>query len=128
RAPRRLVCLRVVDEHERRADALSVRALALHAADASGDPRNRDDRARRSGALWGGDGWQHDLLGGPPDVRRLALVELARGSLVDALQTADREARLGEVVEEEVVVFQFALDALQHRRRVLLVRADQAHK
>ncbi|QYU66488.1 serine hydrolase [Leptolyngbya sp. 15MV] len=84
-----------------------------------------DDRPRRRRA---GDGRQHDLTGRPADVRLLALIELARSPLMDALERADRVADLREVRAEDFAVLQLRLDRLEHPRRVLLVRSNERHE
>ena len=64
------------------------------------DPGDADDGARRWRAR---DRRQHDLSGGPPDVRLLPLVELPRRPLVDALQRTDRMADLREVTGQQTI-------------------------
>jgi hypothetical protein len=93
-----LVGLRVVEHDERGTHRAAVGPLVLHAANATGDAGDLDDR---TAGLAAGHRRQHDLAGGPADVRPLALVELAVAAIGDAVERLDRVDDLGKVGEQQ---------------------------
>jgi hypothetical protein len=61
----------------------------------------------------------------PADVRPLALVELPVAAVGDAVEDLDREQRLREVLQEQVVAVELHLDGVEPVHRVPFVGADQ---
>ena len=93
----------------------------LHASNTTGDPRNTDDGAAGFGA---GNVREHNLFRGPTDVLRRALIPLAAGSLMNALQAVDGMHDFREVGQKELVVLELRFDGVEHVRSVIFVDAD----
>ena len=120
-----LARLRVVHDHELRADGAPVGALVLHAANASRYAGDAHDRARRGRAH---DGGKDDLARGPRDARPLPLVELPRAAVGDPLETGYWIDHLREILGEMLVDLKLGLDGVEHLQRRALARADDDHE
>ena len=92
-----LVGLRVIENNKRRADRFAVRSFEFHAADATGQTGDLDDRAA---GLAAGNRWQHDLFRCPADLRAFALKELAVGAVGDSVESLDRKTDFGIVGQQ----------------------------
>ena len=120
-----LVGLRIVENHERRADRFSVRPFELHAADAPGQTSDLDDRAAGVAVVYR---WQHDLFRCPADLRAFALKELAVGSVGDSVESLDGKTDFGIVGQQQIVAVEFGLDRIEHVAGVTFVATDQTNE
>ncbi|MEQ8790099.1 MAG: hypothetical protein RIC55_27630 [Pirellulaceae bacterium] len=102
---------------------MTICPFVFHAANATGDARDFDDRSAGGAGRHRG---KHDLFGRPADVRPFALVELSVAAIGDAVEALDRIYNLGIVLQQQVVAIQFHLDGIEHVHRMTFVRPDQA--